>query len=71
MKTCTVFGDMQSDSAAEQYPTVTLCNDCVEQDALAKEDNQIVSQEPTTSPSATAVSGAEPQPRKRVPRSNR
>ncbi|EJM48090.1 hypothetical protein [Pseudomonas sp. GM48] len=44
MKTCTVFGDMQSDSAAEQYPTVTLCNECVEQDALAEEDNQIVSQ---------------------------
>lgn len=43
MKTCTVFGDMQSDSTAEQYPTVTLCNDCVEEDAQAKENCQIVS----------------------------
>jgi hypothetical protein len=44
MKTCTIFGNMQSDSTAEQYPTVTLCNDCVEQDALAQEESQIVSQ---------------------------
>ncbi len=44
MKTCTIFGNMQSDSAAEQYPTVTLCNDCVERDARAKEDRKIVSQ---------------------------
>lgn len=44
MKTCTVFGDMQSDRAAEQYPTVILCNDCVEQDAQDDEDHQIVSQ---------------------------
>lgn len=42
MKICSVFGDMQSDRTAEQYPTVTLCNDCVEQDSLAKEDSQIV-----------------------------
>ena len=44
MKTCTVFGDMQSDSTAEQYPTVTLCNYCAEQDALVEEDHLIVSQ---------------------------
>ncbi|EMO9850647.1 hypothetical protein [Pseudomonas aeruginosa] len=43
MKTCTVFGDMQSDSTAEQYPTVTLCNNCVEQDALSKDDRRIIS----------------------------
>ncbi|EMJ4935765.1 hypothetical protein N5C93_01940 [Pseudomonas nitroreducens] len=43
MKTCTVFGDMQSDRTAEQYPTVTLCDDCVEQDALSKDNRQIVS----------------------------
>lgn len=42
MKTCTVFGDMQSDSTAEQYPRVTICDDCVEQDSLSNEDNQIV-----------------------------
>ena len=42
MKTCTIFGDMQSESTVDQYPTVTLCNDCVEQDSLSKEDSQIV-----------------------------
>jgi len=45
MKTCTVYGDMQSDSAADQYPTVPLCDDCVEQDSNAKENSQIVSEQ--------------------------
>lgn len=44
MKTCTVFGNMQSDSTSEQYPTVNLCNDCIEQDTQADEDHQIVCQ---------------------------
>ncbi|GAB1614861.1 hypothetical protein PSN_0583 [Pseudomonas sp. NGC7] len=44
MKTCIVFGDMQSDSTSEQYPTVILCNDCIERDAQADEDRQIVCQ---------------------------
>lgn len=44
MKTCTVFGDMRSDSTSEQYPTVNLCNDCIGQDAQAGEDHQIVCQ---------------------------
>lgn len=34
---------MQSDSTAEQYPTVTLCNDCAEQDTQSKDNRQIVS----------------------------
>jgi hypothetical protein len=45
MKTCTVYGDMAADSAADQYPTVTLCDDCVEADKLKKADSQIVSTE--------------------------
>lgn len=45
MKTCTVYGDMQSDSAADQYPTVPLCDDCVEQDSKAKENAQIVTEQ--------------------------
>ncbi len=42
MKTCTIYGDMQADSAAEQYPTVPLCDDCVAEDAKAGENHQIV-----------------------------
>ena len=43
MKCCTVYGEMSADSAADQYPTVNLCNECVDADASAKEDAQIVS----------------------------
>lgn len=42
MKTCTIFGDMQSERTADQYPTVALCNDCIKQDSLSDEDSQIV-----------------------------
>lgn len=46
MKTCTVYGDMQADSAAEQYPTVPLCDACVAGDAHYNAgDRQIVSQQ--------------------------
>lgn len=45
MKTCTVYGDLQSDSAAEQYPTVPLCDSCVAEDNKASPDSQIVTQE--------------------------
>ncbi|MFV3292398.1 hypothetical protein ACNFBR_27165 [Pseudomonas sp. NY11955] len=45
MKTCTVYGDMQADSAAEQYPTVPLCDDCVSEDSQAGPDHKIVSQQ--------------------------
>lgn len=44
MKTCTVYGDMSADSAADQYPTVTLCDECVA-DARKQIDSQIVSVE--------------------------
>lgn len=43
MKTCTVYGDMAADSAADQYPVVTLCDDCVNEDKQKKGDSQIVS----------------------------
>lgn len=42
MKKCTIFGDMQSERTADQYPTVTLCNDCVKQDRSSNEDSKIV-----------------------------
>ncbi|MFN6561583.1 MAG: hypothetical protein RMY28_017545 [Nostoc sp. ChiSLP01] len=29
MRTCVVIGDMSSDSASEQYPTIQICNDCM------------------------------------------
>lgn len=45
MRTCTIYGDMQSDSAAEQYPTVTLCDSCVAEDKKAGPDSQILNEE--------------------------
>lgn len=30
MKTCVVFGDLSSDSATDQYPTIQICDDCLE-----------------------------------------
>jgi hypothetical protein len=44
MKTCMISGDLSSDSAAEQYPTINLCDDCVAEDAK-REDNQHIFQE--------------------------
>lgn len=44
MKTCTVYGDMSADSAADQYPTVMLCDACV-YEARKRDDSQIVSVE--------------------------
>lgn len=38
-----VFGDLSSDSTSEQYPTVTICEDCERRDAALKEDSQVVS----------------------------
>ncbi|SBW80305.1 hypothetical protein PVE_R1G2420 [Pseudomonas veronii 1YdBTEX2] len=42
MKTCVIYGDMSADSAADQYPTVNLCNDCVATDDAQGENHQIV-----------------------------
>lgn len=38
MKTCMVWGDVSSDSAADQYPTVAVCEDCVEIHSAASDD---------------------------------
>ncbi len=43
MKTCVIFGDLSSDSASENYSTVSICDDCVDEDKKAKDDSQIVS----------------------------
>jgi hypothetical protein len=43
MKTCTIYGDLSSDSAADNYPTVQICDECVEADDKRQEDAQIVS----------------------------
>jgi hypothetical protein len=43
MKRAVVYGDMSSDSTSENYPTITLCEDCIAKDAARKEDSQVVS----------------------------
>jgi len=35
MKICQIAGDMSSDHASDQYPTVPLCDACVQDDAEA------------------------------------
>ncbi len=42
MKRAMIYGDLSSDSTADQYPTVTLCDDCIAEDAARKENAQIV-----------------------------
>ena len=42
MKTCTIYGDLSSDSAVENYPTVQICDECADLDAKLREDAQIV-----------------------------
>lgn len=42
MKKCVVYGDLMSDRAAEQYPTITLCDDCIEDDRKTGETGQIL-----------------------------
>ena len=42
MKNCTVQGDMTADSAGDQYPTIPLCDDCIEADSKAEGDARIV-----------------------------
>lgn len=42
MKTCTIFGDLSSDRAGENYPTVQICDECFEADEKRQEDQQIV-----------------------------
>ncbi len=42
MKTCMIWGDMSSDRASEQYPSVTVCDDCVSAEQSSGEDSKIV-----------------------------
>lgn len=42
MKICTIWGDMSSDRVGEQYPSVTVCDDCVSAERSSGEDSQIV-----------------------------
>lgn len=32
MKNALIYGDLTSDRAGEQYPTVPVCDDCIEKD---------------------------------------
>lgn len=50
MKRAVIFGDMSSDSTSDQYPTVTLCEECIRLDEDKKEDAQIVSIEGDATP---------------------
>jgi hypothetical protein len=43
MKRAVIFGDLSADSTSDQYPTVTLCDDCIAKDEKLREDSQIVS----------------------------
>lgn len=42
MKTCTVWGDMSSDRASEQYPSVIVCDDCVSAEQSSGEESRLV-----------------------------
>lgn len=43
MKQAVIFGDLTSDRTSEQYPTVTLCEECIRGDKAKKGESQIVS----------------------------
>ncbi len=45
MKTCMIYGDLSSDRASEQYPTVILCDECASAEESLGEDSKIVSME--------------------------
>lgn len=45
MKTCTIFGDLSSEKASEQYPMVQVCDQCFKKHSN-KEDAQIVHENP-------------------------
>lgn len=43
MKTCIIYGNLASDSTAENYPTVQICDECALADEKREENAQIVS----------------------------
>lgn len=42
MRDAMIYGDLSSDRAGEQYPTVPLCEDCIKAEQAKKENSQIV-----------------------------
>lgn len=43
LKNCTLWGDMSSDRASEQYPEAPVCVDCIAYQETLGEDSIIVS----------------------------
>ena len=43
LKWCQVVGDLGSQSAADQYPTVPVCAECIAQEQSRGENSRIVS----------------------------
>ncbi len=43
MKTCTIYGDLTSDLAGENYPTVQVCDECLEAEIKQQAKSKIVS----------------------------
>lgn len=43
MKICTVWGDMSSDKASENYPTDLFCDECFDEMAPEQENSGVVS----------------------------
>ncbi|QBG91692.1 hypothetical protein BRL93_21485 [Xanthomonas oryzae pv. oryzae] len=41
-KTAIIYGDMNSDSTSDQYPEVTVCAECIEDDKKLGKDQVIV-----------------------------
>lgn len=39
MKTCMVWGDLSADRTSDQYPSVAVCDDCAETQAVSSEDH--------------------------------
>jgi len=42
MYSCQVYGDMTADRADDQYPTVAVCQECINEQYALKEKNLIV-----------------------------
>ncbi|QDQ25183.1 hypothetical protein FNU76_01755 [Chitinimonas arctica] len=42
MKTCMIYGDMSSDRAGEQYPSVPVCDKCASHVTANRESSCIV-----------------------------
>lgn len=65
MKTCAIFGDLSSDRASGNYPTVQICDECLAADEKRQEGRKFVTAD-KYDPSflVTLVSSAEKPMRK-------